>query len=76
MSKSFERIAKRANKAIANPEDLISPFYHPAGMSADEQDLAVRRAARQAWDSLSVEEQVELIRERPQLAALCQSFLH
>jgi len=74
--KEFDRVAKRANAGAADREALVDPSHHPAGLTKDEHDHAVRRAARQAWDTLSVDEQADLIRERPQLAALCQPFLH
>jgi hypothetical protein len=76
VSKEFDRVAKRANAAAGDPEALAAPSHHPAGLTNDEHDQAVRRAARQAWDTLSMGEQADLIRERPQLAALCQTFLH
>lgn len=76
MSKEFDGVAKRAHAAAADAEALTAPSRHLAGLTQAEHDQAVRRAARQAWDTLSVEEQADLIRERPQLAALCQHFLH
>jgi hypothetical protein len=76
LSQAFDRIAKRVPMVgAAAPEGLTPSFHHPTGMTKDEHEQAIRRAARRAWDTLSADEQADLIRERPQLAALCQHFL-
>ena len=75
MSNEFDRVAKRAKSVYRRSRPLADLSHHPAGLTKDHYEV-VRRAARQAWDTLSIEEQANLIRERPQLAALCQPFLH